>query len=64
VIGISIALDCRDMAGFPWLYRDIWLLKILYKDGKRYILVKKPGIKFPWLFCAPSAEGDPAIDFR
>jgi hypothetical protein len=52
------------MAGFPWLYRDIWLLKILYKDGKRYILVKKPGIKFPWLFCAPSAEGDPAIDFR
>jgi hypothetical protein len=44
---IPVAPEHRDMAGSSRLYHGTWLLRNLCNDEKRYMVVKKPGIKFP-----------------
>jgi hypothetical protein len=44
-------------------YHGTWMLRNLYKDKKRCMVVKKPGIKFPYLLCIPSVGEDRTVDF-
>jgi hypothetical protein len=38
---IPVAPECQDTAGSSRLYHGTWLLRNLYKDGKRCMVVKK-----------------------
>jgi hypothetical protein len=61
---IPVARECRDAARSSRLYHATWLLGNLYKDGKKYMVVKRPGIRFTLLLCAPSAKEDRIVDLH
>jgi hypothetical protein len=60
---ILVAPECRDRAEYARLYHGTWLLWNLYKDGWMCMIVQKPGIKFPELFCIPSDRENCIVDF-
>jgi hypothetical protein len=51
---IPVAPECRDTTGSARLYRGTWLLRNLYKDKKRCMVVRKSGIKFLSCFAFPA----------